>query len=138
MQYLSEDGRLRIAKDSVAEDLAFWHLYDASGKSILTFFDFLAEQIVFDEAIYSVVESAAYTLRMWFDYLHHAGIDQFQARDINIKEFRDQLLARKSKNFSGNLLARKRTINVNIRTIYHSMRGCRNTPFMGGTNLSLA
>lgn len=119
MKYLTEDGRFRCSKDIVSAKEVYWHLYDQNGNSVLTYFDFLATKMLFANATYSAIESDAYTLRMWFEYLYRAGVDQYRARDDNIREFRDQLSKRRSNNLSGNQLARNRTINTNLRTVYN-------------------
>jgi hypothetical protein len=118
MKHRSENGHLPMFGDAASDEKIYWHLYDQSGCSILSFFDFIAHRIDVDQARKSEVENSAYTLRMWFEHLLSVGTNQFSARDQDIKDFRERLMARKSSNLKGNDLARRRTVNLDLRVIY--------------------
>jgi len=118
MKHQSENGGLLLFNDIDSDEKIYWHLYDRSGRSILSFFDFIAHRIDVNQARKSEVKNSAYTLRMWFEYLLSVGTGQFSARDQDIKDFRERLMARKSSNLKGNDLARRRTVNLDLRVIY--------------------
>jgi len=118
MKHYSASGGLLIYKDFSPDAKVYWHLYDREGRSILTFFDFIAFRLNESQSTANEVESYAYSLKMWFEYLFRADVNQFDATDHHIVEFRSLLLERQSHNLKDNYLARRRSINVNLRAIY--------------------
>ncbi|MRT30410.1 hypothetical protein [Herbaspirillum sp. CAH-3] len=122
MKHYAKAGGLLIFKDETVEKKVYWHLYDCDGKSILTFFDYLAHHVGDKKVGVSKIEDEAYTLKMWFEFLDNQGVDQFSAGDSHIELFRTSLLARKSANVKGNAQARMRTVNGNLKVVYQFYR----------------
>lgn len=136
MHYRSKNSGLLIFRDKGADGREYWQLYDGAGRSIFTFFDYIATRVTKDESAATEIEAEAYSLKLWFEYLETVGIDQKEAQDKDLRSFRDHLIARRTKNSKDNGLARRRSINYNLRVVYQFYAWLQRNR-IGGGNLDL-
>lgn len=110
-------SEFKMYSDESADKRRYWHLYDARGKSVLTFFDYIADSVDVKEASRSAVEQRAYALKLWFSFLG-STLSEFDVSDDLIKKFRDTLFKRSVNDGRSTSMTRKRTINENLKIIY--------------------
>lgn len=115
---LSQNSRVTLRRDPADMDRVYWHIWNAKGETIWPFLDYVIHCVDVLQLKVKTVESRAYSLLKWYQYLDSQGVDMWFVCDGTIAEFRDMMLKRVAVNSSEDLQARRRTINLDLRTIY--------------------
>ncbi|MFM0089276.1 hypothetical protein PQR46_20440 [Paraburkholderia sediminicola] len=107
-----------LRQDIVTDGCAFWHLSDERGRTVMPFLDYMIECIDVASLNPRTVESRAYALKKWYQFLADEQIDALDVNDHVLRKFRAHLMARQAANSSGDEQARRRTVNLDLRNIY--------------------
>ena len=109
---------ITLSRDVTDAGLIFWHLSDERAGTIMAFLDFIIDCVDVQSLSAKTVEGRAYSLKKWYQFLSSAQINALDADDEALIKFRDHLVKRQPVNSSGDLQARRRTINLDLRNIY--------------------
>lgn len=108
----------RLRRDRAGPSTSYWHLTDRTGSTVWEFLDYMIDCVDQQQLRPGTVEIRAHALARWYRYLDSCGIPFLEASDKVLKGFREFSLSIRSRNSSGNLQARMRSVNHEIRSVY--------------------
>jgi integrase len=116
MKILRQPVELR--RDMDDNESSFWFLSDEQARTVMPFLDYIIDCVDVHSLKPKTVEGRAYSLKKWYQYLATVRLDTFDVDDDDLRDFRKTLINRRSVNSSGDIQARRRTINLDLRNIY--------------------
>ncbi|WP_161521134.1 tyrosine-type recombinase/integrase [Burkholderia glumae] len=109
---------ISLQRDVADDGQVFWHLSDERSYTVGPFLDYIIDCVDVKLLRPKTVESKAYSLKKWYQFLSEQNVSAFDASDEDLEDFRAALLKRQVPNTSGDKQARLRTINVDLRNVY--------------------
>lgn len=109
---------VELRRDVDDNGTSFWFLSDHRARAIMPFLDYIIYCIDVSSMNPKTVEHRAYSLKKWYQYLVSKRLETFDVDDDVLKGFRDESLVRRAANSSGDIQARRRTVNLDLRNVY--------------------
>ncbi|ASL43706.1 Tyrosine recombinase XerC [Burkholderia sp. AD24] len=109
---------VELHRDIDDSGTSFWVLSDDRARVIMPFLDYIIHCVDVLSLTPKTVEGRAYSLKKWYQFLVSKRKKALDATDDDIHDFRDKSVKRKAANSSGDMRARRRTINLDLRNIY--------------------
>ena len=115
---VTDSGRVTLHRDRSSAGKDYWHLIDAHGRSVWPFLDFIIACVDTHQFSAKTIEGRAYAIFQLYTFLHSRNLDTWDVDDKVLLEFRDHRANAIAKNASGDLRARQRAVNLELRNIY--------------------